>query len=88
MLVNVTFRDNGIRSFIPPCFCFDVVDSNGSIVATVSQIEVGFGDLIECGYPDNGKYSDVAYGRRTVSGHLIEYHTQPTGAAGRRFVLA
>jgi hypothetical protein len=30
--------DNGVRSFIPPTFCFDLVDESGALVATVSRI--------------------------------------------------
>jgi hypothetical protein len=35
----VEVRDNGIRSFIPPCFCFELRDvKSGNIVATVSEV--------------------------------------------------
>ncbi|MFE7072533.1 hypothetical protein ACFU96_20880 [Streptomyces sp. NPDC057620] len=30
--------DNGIRSFIPPTYCFELRDTAGGIVATVSQV--------------------------------------------------
>jgi hypothetical protein len=30
--------DNGVRCFIPPCFCFELRGPAGSLVATVSQV--------------------------------------------------
>jgi len=34
--VHVT--DNGVRSFIPPTFCFELRDSSGALVRTVSRL--------------------------------------------------
>jgi hypothetical protein len=34
----VEVRDNGVRSFIPPCFCFELRDASGNVVATVSEV--------------------------------------------------
>ncbi|MDJ1135010.1 hypothetical protein [Streptomyces iconiensis] len=30
--------DNGVRSFLPPTFCFELWDETGALVATVSQV--------------------------------------------------
>ncbi|WP_326806925.1 hypothetical protein OHB04_05390 [Streptomyces sp. NBC_01775] len=30
--------DNGVRSFVPPTFCFELWDEDGNHVATVSQL--------------------------------------------------
>jgi len=34
----VKVTDNGIRSFVPPTFCFDLHDASGVLVDTVSQL--------------------------------------------------
>lgn len=34
----VRVSDNGVRSFIPPTFCFDLIDDAGVRVATVSRV--------------------------------------------------
>jgi hypothetical protein len=34
----VEVRDNGVRSFIPPTFCFDLVTVAGDVVDTVSAV--------------------------------------------------
>lgn len=34
----VEVLDNGLRCFIPPCFCFELRGPSGSLVATVSQL--------------------------------------------------
>lgn len=36
----VTVLDNGIRSFIPPNFCFELVDRSGALFAIVSEVVV------------------------------------------------
>ncbi len=30
--------DNGVRSFIPPTFCFELIDASEVLVATVSRV--------------------------------------------------
>jgi hypothetical protein len=34
-----TLQDNGLRCFIPPCFSWDVLDSTGQLIATVSDLD-------------------------------------------------
>lgn len=34
-----TLRDNGLRCFIPPCFSWDVFDSNGQLITRVSDLD-------------------------------------------------
>ena len=36
----VEVRDNGVRSFIPPTFCFELVTANCEIVDTVSAVSL------------------------------------------------
>jgi hypothetical protein len=35
---RVVVVDNGVRSFIPPNFCFELRDQDGAIVTTVSRV--------------------------------------------------
>ena len=37
---HVTIKDNGLRAFVPPCFCFELLDLNGNEIEAVSDIEV------------------------------------------------
>ena len=37
---NVIIRDNGVRTFVPPCFNWELVDQNGVVVNVVSQIVI------------------------------------------------
>lgn len=36
----VVLRDNGVRSFIPPTFCFELRNSDGALVGTVSKVVI------------------------------------------------
>jgi hypothetical protein len=38
--VPVSLRYNGVTSFIPPTFCFDLIDAAGETVATVSDVVI------------------------------------------------
>lgn len=33
-------KDNGLRCFMPPCFSWDIIDLNGELVGTVSDIDL------------------------------------------------
>jgi len=35
-----TIQDNGIRCFVPPCFSWNVLDHNGQLVTTVSEVDI------------------------------------------------
>jgi hypothetical protein len=35
-----TLQDNGLRCFVSPCFSWNVLDRNGQLVATVSEVDV------------------------------------------------
>ncbi|TLS45366.1 hypothetical protein FE633_14935 [Streptomyces montanus] len=41
--------DNGIRSFIPPTYCFELRNEAGGIVATVSQVVMTDSTLTDFG---------------------------------------
>ena len=51
----VVVRDNGVRSFIPPTFCFELVTANCEIVDTVSAVS-----LQGRAPPRNVEYFDAA----------------------------
>jgi hypothetical protein len=44
-----TIQDNGLRCFVPPCFSWNVLDKDGQLITTVSDIDIssleGFFDL-------------------------------------------
>jgi hypothetical protein len=37
-----TLQDNGLRCFVPPCFSWDVLDSNGQLIAKVSDVDFSY----------------------------------------------
>jgi hypothetical protein len=37
-----TLQDNGLRCFLPPCFSWNVLDSNGQLIAQVSDIDFSY----------------------------------------------
>jgi hypothetical protein len=43
----VTIVDNGIRSFIPPTFCFELFTDTGERVAVVSRLEAAGSGLCD-----------------------------------------
>jgi hypothetical protein len=34
-----TIQDNGLRCFVPPCFSWNVLDTNGQLIAQVSDVD-------------------------------------------------
>lgn len=88
MFTNVTFRDNGIRSFVPPCLCFDVLGPDGNVLTTVSQVQLGENAPIECGSRVAGRLAQLLSGELHVSGRVVDYDTSPSTAAGRRFIVS
>jgi hypothetical protein len=40
----VKVTDNGLRSFIPPCFCFELRDHSNTLVEIVSQVVLEVAD--------------------------------------------
>lgn len=68
---NIILRDNGIRSFVPPCFNWELVSEDGSVVSVVSQIVISSKWV--------GPASDLEYviqNRLPTSGHTEEYSVQ------------
>lgn len=43
----VRVSDNGVRSFIPPTFRFDLREDDGTLVATVSQVVLAEPSLLD-----------------------------------------
>jgi hypothetical protein len=37
-----TIQDNGLRCFVPPCFSWNVFDTNNKLIAQVSDIDFSF----------------------------------------------
>lgn len=68
----VRISDNGIRSFIPPTFCFDLRNAAGELVKTVSRVV-----LID---PSLSDYDAVAYLSQNhlwVTGEVTDYDAGP-----------
>ncbi|HLI89524.1 MAG TPA: hypothetical protein VKV37_12600 [Ktedonobacteraceae bacterium] len=78
--------DNGIRSFIPPCFCFELRDRSNSLVATVSQVALE----VE-GHPRLKDFEVVDLFRQNelwALGTISEYDAGPQAReTGRRFTI-
>lgn len=79
----VRLADNGVRSFIPPTFCFDLLDETGSAIATVSQIvwaEQGISDFEAVGRLESSNLR--------VTGTISEYESGTQARqSGRRFTI-
>ncbi|MDT0443517.1 SAM domain-containing protein [Streptomyces johnsoniae] len=79
----VSVTDNGVRSFLPPTFCFDLHDRSGILVATVSGVA----------WPQAGLADFEAVARLTVeglraTGVVSEYDAGPQArTSGRRFLI-
>jgi hypothetical protein len=35
-----TIQDNGLRCFVPPCFSWNVLNTNGQLIAQVSDVDL------------------------------------------------
>ena len=76
---NVRVFDNGLRSFLPPCFCYQLYGADNAKQATVSEVlfpnqDVTLQDCIKCALP--------------VSGQLVEYDCQASRTKGLRLIAA
>lgn len=67
----VVLRDNGVRSFIPPCFCWELINASGHVVATVSDVEYGIQNLGEADI--NPTKAEILEGKVKVVGILQNY---------------
>jgi len=68
-LESVRVFDNGVRSFVPPCFCFEILSKHGEKIGIVSKLEIVEVDLAE---------KDVTNGRIYVSGFIRSYSVEET----------
>jgi hypothetical protein len=79
----VKLTDNGVRSFIPPTFCFELHDETGNVIATVSQIiwtEQGASDFEVVGRLESSCLR--------ATGIVSEYEAGPQARQpGRRFAI-
>lgn len=80
----VEVRDNGVRSFIPPSFCFDLRSSSGGVVATVSQIVLTVRGNLE----DFGALDFLNQNELLAVGSISEYDAGAQAREpGRRFTV-
>ncbi|WP_232236133.1 hypothetical protein [Nocardia sp. BMG51109] len=77
----VTVSDNGIRSLVPPTFCFELRDCDGALVDVVSRVvldELRDFDALEALPAD----------RPAALGHITNYDAgAPARVRGREFVI-
>lgn len=73
----VSIEDNGLTSFVPPCFHWELRDSRGRLVETVSDID---SSLV------SSSVGEIVVKRMAVSGRL-EAYPLPHGQTGVRFVI-
>jgi hypothetical protein len=83
----VELRDNGVRSFIPPSFCFELRDVSGNVVATVSRVILEIEDQGE----HIGDFDALEFlhaNRLMALGDVSEYDAGPEAREPGRLFLA
>lgn len=79
----VRISDNGVRSFLPPTFCFELRDGTDTLVATVSQVL-----LPERSVADFELLELFAAEKLTATGVITGYDAGAQArVAGRRFTV-
>lgn len=89
MAITQTYRvrDNGKRSFIPPCFCWDVAAVSGQEETVVSELDLSplHLDVSE----EEALRTRLAQGEVLVQGYLADAGVVPGGLEpGRKLVVA
>lgn len=75
--------DNGVRSFIPPTFCFELRDESRNLVATVSQVI-----WAEENVADFDALETLRSEGLRATGTISEYDAGPQARrVGRRFTI-
>lgn len=87
---TVTVHDNGLRCFVPPCFCWELYTSKGTLVKTVSDIV--FSPEIEIGNKEKEEIlTRLKNGDFAAVGSVEEYFVSPvpnvSPAKGLRFIV-
>jgi len=82
----VDIRDNGVRSFIPPSFCFELVAATGEILDVVSA--VGFRGRDHPDLTDFEAANHLAKNGLMSLGEVSEYDAgRESREAGRRYTV-
>jgi hypothetical protein len=80
-------RDNGRRSFIPPCFCWDVAAVSGQEETVVSELDLSPLHLDES--EEQALRTRLSRGEVLVQGYVADAGIPPGGLeAGRKLVVA
>jgi hypothetical protein len=83
----VKITDNGVRSFLPPTFCFELRNINGHLVDTVSQLVVVAPE--QEGLRDFDALALLDRFRLWALGRILEYDAGPEARIpGRRFEIS
>jgi hypothetical protein len=83
LAVNIQF--NGITCFIPPCFCWDLIDKNGARITTVSSIDLTRLDL--SAEESKKTLTLIENGNITVEGHVYDVKEGPKNQNGKSFIV-
>ena len=86
VIKGVRIHDNGIRSFVPPCFCWDVVQQNGEKNITVSDVVLSE-SLLATAKSVEEALKGVLEARTTVDGFTESYEIPKSSQDGVRFVI-
>ena len=79
-------KDNGRRSFIPPCFCWDVAAVSGQEETVVSELDLSPLHLDES--EGEALRARLARGEVLVQGHVADAGVPPGGLEpGRKLVV-
>ena len=73
----VFLRDNGLTSFIPPCFKWELRGGAGDLLVVVSDLDLSS--------IDGASPRELEDEQSLLEGYIEEYETEQ-GAAGLRFV--
>ena len=77
--------DNGIRSYVPPNFCWELRDSEDRLFQIVSEVDFSFLAL----QPTEAEtiFGKLIQKKILAKGVIEEYVAEPTGKIGKRFFV-
>ena len=72
---SVHVIDNGVRCFVPPCFMYDLINTENVLIATVSLIDADE----QCGLKGAELLNQCVDKDMLVDGVLVEYNEEEGG---------
>jgi hypothetical protein len=85
----VKLHNNGVRSYVPPCFCWELTSEDGQLLEVVSDLDLSHlkADPIAQSMPHDKLLYRLDKGEFLVTGFVEEYPTKPTAILGRRLFI-